>query len=317
MKAIVKLLGIGALCLSTFTMSLKAQESFAEIRAIEDSLITLASCAVGDSIVQNRLQCSYQMIPLLIKALKTENSYEYPFDSLGKIISILRSPDKKFRIFSWETLLPDGFNYRHFGAIQMRSDTLILIPLIDHAPLLKNPTDTHFCSPVWFGATYYNIVIKRKWFRKYYFLFGLNWNNMRSNKKVVEPMRVFKKRDSAWACFGYPLFFFPDSNKRVKRFILEYKKDAFVTLNYNEDLKRIVYDYLVPLNPLLEGRREFYVPEGTYDGFVWKHNKWVHITYALKPKKPVVPPGTKGREPIKPKKHFNQNDVISPKQKTD
>ncbi len=54
----------------------------------------------------------------------------------------------------------------------------------------------------------------------------------------------------------------------------------------------IVFDYLVPLNPLLEGNKAFYVPEGTYDGFVWKRGKWRFRTMVLTPKKPVAPPGT-------------------------
>ena len=265
--------------------------AWSQLRQMEDSLVILAYQMVGDTIVRRRLPAAHRFVRLLIRALKLPGSYWYPFDSLRKVISIVDAPDGRFRIFSWEVLRSDGW-YRHFGAIQLRSKQLKLIPLLDYSPWLRHAEDTSFCAPVWWGCTYYNIIVKRKWLKKYYFLFGWNWHDLFSNRKVAEVLWLRRRKGEIQACFGAPLFWIPDSGRKLYRFILEYKKDAAVTLNYNPDKKMIVYSYLVPLSPLMRGNKRWYVPEGTYDGFVWRWGQWKHRQMVLQPKKPITPPGT-------------------------
>jgi hypothetical protein len=46
-------------------------------------------------------------------------------------------------------------------------------------------------------------------------------------------------------------------------------------LRYEKKDNLIVYAHLVPLNPVLKGKYEHYVPDGTYDYFEFKKGFWV------------------------------------------
>ncbi len=81
----------------------------------------------GDSVVQSanwsvREQACVKFVKTLVRALKTENSFYYPFDSL-KTISIVKPEDEKFRILTWQLTLKD-MSYRYYGTIQINSSEL-------------------------------------------------------------------------------------------------------------------------------------------------------------------------------------------------
>ena len=64
--------------------------------------------------------------------------------------------------------------------------------------------------------------------------------------------------------------------KNQVRVILEYSKDAGVSLQYNSKLKMIVYDHLVPMDGAPIGMYAFYIPDFTYDAYQFKKGKWIH-----------------------------------------
>lgn len=266
-----------ALCIGAGA-HLRGEDTLARI---EQDLLPLVVSMVGDSVVGRRLQACYEFIPRFARLLRNPATFTYAFDSLRKHIAIVSAPGGRFRLYSWEVLHPGGF-YRHYGVIQLKvKDTVRLIPLIDHSQLVDTPERAVVCAPVWWGANYYNVVVRRRVplvGRRYYFLFGVNYHNLRSNKKVVDVM-YFVRRDSV--CFGAPLFYFSRNDSVVYRFVLEYKEEAAVTLNYSALYRMILFDYLVPLNPIYEGKREWYVPEGTYDGFRWRWGRWHFVEHVF------------------------------------
>ena len=76
--------------------------------------------------------------------------------------------------------------------------------------------------------------------------------------------------------FGADIFDYPYESK-IKRFIIEYKADASVSMNYDKQKKRIVFNHLVPMQPDLEGLYEFYIPVLEFDAFQWKRRKWEFV----------------------------------------
>ncbi len=222
---------------------------------------------------ERKMKC-FQLIPHLVKALSVRNSFEYPFDSLN-LISIQYPADRSFRIFTWGIRLPKG-SYRHYGSIQMNSDTLRLYPLYDKSVIISNPEDTILDHENWYGAKYYNIYQKQVWFKKYYYLFGWDAHSRRSDKKLLDVLH-FNNNDHP--LFGARRFVFnSDTTKKTTktRFLLEYKQDAHVTLAYSQERNMIIYDHLVPLQGA-KGVRALYVPDGTYEGFNHRWGKWHHI----------------------------------------
>ena len=107
-----------------------------QLNTFQDSLANLSKTFVNDQNDLERKNANYLFIKTLVSALKIPNSFLYPFDSV-KSISILNSPDNKFRIFSWPVMNNDG-SYRFYGAIQMNTGgALKLYPLEDYSPLFK------------------------------------------------------------------------------------------------------------------------------------------------------------------------------------
>src|SRR5687768_17290017 len=76
------------------------------LHLMQDTLKHLSDSLVLSKNPKVRLQSSQLFIRTLVRALKVEGSYSYPFDSLKRIVK-LEAPDKKFRLFNWGTMLDD------------------------------------------------------------------------------------------------------------------------------------------------------------------------------------------------------------------
>lgn len=219
------------------------------------------------------------LVPELIGALKIRNSFFYPFDSLHQI-SILYPRDSSFRIFTWQLSRTTG-DYVYFGAIQMKTadGQLKLFPLLDYSEITSHFGDTITNNHRWMGALYYNLVETTYGSKKYYTLFGINGNNVVTNRKILEVL-TFPRGEPV---FGDPVFSFSEGKQAPvlsNRFVLEYKVDANARLNYDPDLHMIVYDHLVSLTS--EPLKKFtLVPGGSDEAFRWENGVWKHISEAF------------------------------------
>ncbi len=241
----------------------------------EDSLVTLGDSLVSGSSYEVREAACVAFIPMLVRALRTPDAFDFSFDRV-QTLSELRAPDESFRIFTFQMMLWD-YTYRYFGAIQYRDNELRLTPLMDASLFMADSVlNTAVLGPEeWYGAIYYGITSRKHKGKTYYFLFGFDGLDLFSSRKLVEVLQFENERP----VFGAPLF--PDKLEEPvysNRFLLEYKKEASASLNYDAELEQIVFDHLVPENPLSEGIRSTYIPDGTYEGFSWdKKGYWVYI----------------------------------------
>ena len=97
-----------------------------------------------------------------------------------------------------------------------------------------------------------------------------------SNKKWIEVMTFDAKNEPV---FGGPYFSFQeDTVKKATqhRFGIEYKKDARTFVNFDPEMKIILYDHLISDSDEPE-KPWTLVPDGDYEGFKWMGGKWVHI----------------------------------------
>ncbi|MBW8687726.1 hypothetical protein [Chitinophaga rhizophila] len=269
------------LCCTFFTTaSVRAQkvrisaDNEAIMRAQQDTLQILAEKIVRGRDEATRQQANDSFIPRLVRALKTPASFYFRFDSL-KTISVQYPADSAFRIFSWGVEQETTF-FRHYGAIQMRTEggELKLFPLFDASDYINNP-DTITSNKNWYGCLYYKVLHRRYFNKDYYTLFGWDANNIRSQKKMID-MLTFKEGEPV---FGGPFFSFAEDTipkKARNRFILEYKKEATISLSYNPEMDMIVYDHLIS-ETNQPSKPSTFVPDLDYEGFKWKAGKWVHI----------------------------------------
>ncbi|GAB2690634.1 hypothetical protein GCM10027037_12180 [Mucilaginibacter koreensis] len=239
------------------------------LRHYQDSLQRLGREMVNNESDVERKNANYAFIRMLVTALKTPHSYDFAFDSL-KTISILNSPDRKFRIFSWPVMNQDG-SYRFYGAVQMNNNgPLVLHPLEDYSPILKNPEDSVTTNRKWFGAEYYKIIPVYS-NRPYYVLLGWKGNNVKSTKKVIEVLSF----DNGIPVWGKPVF---EGNSKIRsRVIFEYSRQASMLLRYVPEQNLIVFDHIAPPDAKMKGKMEMYGPDLTYDGYRLSNGKWNYV----------------------------------------
>ncbi len=245
------------------------------LREQEQMLSPLAFNIVNGITEEQRREANDKFVPVFVNALKIKGSFYYPFDSI-KQISIVYPQDTSFRVFTWAVSGTAG-EYRYYGAIQLRTTDgiLKLFPFFDNSEFTRDAADTITDNKAWIGCVYYNIIDTRANGKKYYTLFGWQGNNYRSHKKLLDVLSFTDGKP----VFGAPLFSFAKDSvpgATTNRFFIEYQTDASVGLNYDADLKMIIYDHLVPLGNQ-SGEKYTYVPDGTYDGFKWEKDKWVHV----------------------------------------
>lgn len=241
----------------------------------EDSLKKYAVKIIQGNEADDRFNADSMFTRVLVRALKTKNSFYFPFDSL-QTVSILYSPDSVFRIFTWQMVINENVIRQH-GAIQMKTydGSLKLFPLIDKSDVTTNVQDTIGNHFGWIGAIYYKIIVKRSSNQNYYTLLGFDENNIRSSRKIIEVLS-FPNDEPV---FGGRYFSYEDDSvfkSAQGRYIMEYKKGAGPRLNYDKELDIIVVEHLVSENNQ-PAKKWTLVGDGDYEGFKWKNGKWVHV----------------------------------------
>jgi hypothetical protein len=243
------------------------------LTAMEDSLIIFQRQLYSGIPDKEKLAVNARLKATFERALKTDHSFEYPFDSL-KEFGRIYSPDKSCRIISWDLARTDG-THNYFGFIQTfdpKQKSYRLFSLGDKSSEIKNAENYTGDAGKWFGMLYYKIIpvqVKRK---KYYTLLGFNANDRLTSKKIIDILY--------FAADGSPKFgadLFRLEKKSPKRMIFEYSAQVAMSLKYNESSKMIILDHLSPPEPRLEGQFQYYGPDFSLDGFEFKKGKWNYI----------------------------------------
>lgn len=266
-----------------------------QIREIEDTLGILSYMIVNDSLEENRFAATRQMIPTLVRALRTPNSFRYPFDRLNAV-SIQYPQDSSFRVFTWQ-LFVNGQEYRYYGAIQMNTPELKLFPLIDRSHQVQEPAQAILTPESWYGALYYGIRKMQTKEGPAYLLFGYDAFSFFNRRKVMDVLRF----ENGKPLFGHPVF--PatvNQPKPCNRFIIEYTAEASVKLNYDESMQLIVFDHLIPVQGR-NGQGEMMAPDGSYEAFKMKKDGLEYVpkletTIMTEPPRPSPVLDQKGKD---------------------
>jgi hypothetical protein len=272
MKKLLFLLPIFLCVITTASAQRKVSFSAEEkafLNTMEDTLALLAFVIVNDSIEENRFTACRAMIPKLVSTLKTRNSFHHPFERL-KSVSIQYPRDSSFRIFTWQ-LYVDTDEYRYYGAIQMNTPDLKLIPLVDRSLNINRPEREKLDASNWYGSVYYNIKEVKSKGEKYYTLFGFDAYSFYRKRKIIDVLKFTEKGE---AQFGAPVFVHGE-NKTKNRVVREYSAEVSTRCNYDDVLKMIIFDHLIMLNGNYgEGPTNY--PDGSYEGYELKKGLWVH-----------------------------------------
>lgn len=144
-------------------MPLFGQQSLPEV---EKELSQMAEEILLNDSLNFKIEQNRSFARLLISTLKRSESYHYPWDSLPTV-SVLRSDDDVFRIFTWHIVDKNYRQFRgeqyhyYFGLVQREiinsdgSKEYVVIPLLDQAPISAGVENMQLDNQHWLGALYY------------------------------------------------------------------------------------------------------------------------------------------------------------------
>ena len=244
--------------------TLLSDANLSQLRVAQDSLSAYSDSTVAVKDDVERIAYNTMFVKKLISALKTPHSFHFNFDSLANNVTFLKSPNQAFRIVTWSLPFADG-SYKFYGTIQLatKDGSLKLIPLNDDT---KNITDDNAITSQknWFGARYYEIIpVTYPGKNPYYVLLGWKGNNNKTTKKVIEVLSFDKDQ----AIFGKSVFEIKKKANNRNRMVFEYNKMNTMTLTFDKQVNMIVFDHLAPYESNMEGNREYYVSDSSFDGY--------------------------------------------------
>lgn len=204
----------------------------------------------------------------LFETILIPESYAHNFPQL-KTIGIIDSPDKNFRIINWNIQLEDESNL-FFGYVIKKGNKKKnkIVELVCKNPVYEIPTDV-ISENNWYGALYYKIIPVKKGKKDCYTLLGWRSNGNISFMKLIDIIEI----NGNHIKLGAPIF--QNKKEKLKRVIFEYSKKASMTLRYEEKYERIIFDHLSPETPSMNGLYEYYIPDMSYDAYIFEKDRWV------------------------------------------
>lgn len=255
-------------CFLSFTLliicSFGYGQNNAKMNVWQDSLLKLGTRMFGEIAETERIESNFSFVKTLVSALKEPNSFYFDFEKL-RMISILNSPDRSFRIISWNLPLQDG-SYLYYGTIQYKAGTIKLTPLLDKTFQINAPEEDVVSNKNWYGAQYYQMIPLSK---NQYVLLGWKGHHADYTKKVIDVLTFAPNGDVS---FGAPIF---SDDSKLTRKIFSFTRQASMYLKYNEAENRIEFDHIVPADPSLKGNFKYYGPDLSHDGYLIEQGKLV------------------------------------------
>jgi hypothetical protein len=250
--------------LSKFTQAQTSTVS--SIASREDSLLSILTALRSQTSDNSKDSINSILEGYMHETLLLPNAFEYKFDKL-KTIGFVDSPDNRVRIVNWNVELSDQTQRYSCFVMKKEKNTVFVNELKeDHALPLK--PEGLLDQDHWYGALYYKVIPKQKGSKQTYILLGWDGNNASSTIKLIDVLYFVGGKPK----LGSPVF---KLNKiTVKRLFFEHSKKVSMSLKYEPEYDRIIYDHLSPESPALEGYYSFYVPDLSYDALYFKDDKW-------------------------------------------
>ncbi len=287
--------GILLVILIAFGLTTSAQDK-ALMQSYQERLSSLIERVSNAPTDNERYLASEEAVQLLSKALEEDESERWQW-SLPEYVSVLTSPDKLFRIFTWAVIRDNG-EFECFGAVQFYNDKeeeYEYLLLNDKSEDIMNREESLLTADNWLGAVYQELIQTTAGEKTYYTLLGWNGVDNITERKIIEPVLI----RNGVPQFGAPLF---RRLRNQRRIVLEYANDAMVNLSYETQYiqevehkrekikgtnryhtvdkvkerkeKMIIFDEVEPQIPGMEGLYQYYMPSGTEIAYAFVDGKW-------------------------------------------
>jgi len=250
-----------------FSLSISAQTSLpTAIQMREDTLSLMLNALRSAKKDKEKDSLNVIFKACLSRTLEFPEAFYYPFHKL-KTVGFIDCPEE-LRIVNWNIEQQDETQKYFCFIVKKNKNTISVTELKDNPDSPPRP-DGILDAENWYGALYYKIISKEKGSKKYYILLGWDGNNSASTIKLIDVLYFAGTNPK----LGSPIFKMND--KTVKRVFFEHSKKVSISLKYEPEYDRIIYDHLSPETPALAGFYSFYVPDLSYDALYFKDNKWI------------------------------------------
>lgn len=247
----------------------QTEKSYLDIAKLETQLKLMFDKLYAEEIPGLNMNLFHSIDTLFYSAISIPGSFNYSWEKLGSI-GKLKSDDGKIKVFSW--LYMEGVNEYHYSCYIQTMDKNGDVEVFKLNPVHSADVKTEkFKQSIdkWHGKIYYELHTEEYKRKVFYTLIGADFNNALSSIKTIEVIAI--QRDK-------PVFRgdqFLDGGTVKDRIVFEYSSELASSVRYNDQLKMIVSDHLVPLHPIYHGNYEFYGPDGSYDGYRFTEGIWV------------------------------------------
>jgi hypothetical protein len=220
------------------------------------------------SLDEEKKKLNLEFRDFLLETLYLSESYNYSFPLL-RTVGIIDSPDKSFRIVNWNLQLEDESNLFYCFIVKKGNKKKNkIVELTNKKTVYEMPKDV-INETNWYGALYYKIIPVKKGKKLTYTLLGWRSNGNISNMKLIDIIQITGNHVK----LGAPIFI--SKKQKLNRVCFEYSKKSSMSLRYDEKYDRLLFDHLSPESPTMEGFYEYYVPDMSYDAYIFNENYWI------------------------------------------
>ncbi len=206
----------------------------------------------------------------MANTLQEPSIFDHQFTRL-KTIGSIDSPDGLVRIVNWNIELADG-SQKYVGFVlhrDLKKNTHRVIELIDNSFLLPAKPDDVLEPNNWYGALYYKIIPIERSGKTVYTVLGWDGGLQSTNTKLIDVISFTGNSLK----LGQSIFKMGDQT--LKRVFFEHSEKTVMSLKWDTEKNRIMFDHLSPETPSLVGFYDYYVPDFSYDAFEYNGSKWI------------------------------------------
>ncbi|MBS2097744.1 hypothetical protein [Carboxylicivirga linearis] len=206
----------------------------------------------------------------LNKLWKNPGLFESELTGLNRMKTIL-SDDKKVKISTYN-IEKEGFKHEFYGAVLTKTQGVVKVyNLTDASDDIRSPERASLNEKKWYGAIYLDIIEAKYKDKTYYTLIGYKGHDEFVKTRLLDVLIIQNNR----LRFGVPVF--KEDRLTRNRMIYQYSAGATMMMRYDDKMKMIVMDNLVPTESFYKGVYRFYGPDFSYNGFKFQKGHWEFI----------------------------------------
>lgn len=256
-----------------FSLAGFSQSSQAILAQKEKDVNTTLAQLRSAHVDSNLLKFNKTFTKTLADFLHQKGAFDYPLTSIHKSIGDIYSQDKLVRILSWNVQMTD--KSQHYFCFILKRDKHhlndVTVTQLQSVPqdfrVLANRT---IHENNWYGGLYYKIVDVNRGSKTYYTLLAYCTNQKDVSTKLIDVLTFRRGVPS----LGYSLFDTGNRRERPKRIIFQYSRKASMSVRFHPERQMIIFDHLSPETPSLKGVKAYYVPDFSYDAYLWTGREW-------------------------------------------